>query len=59
LKNEVMRRGYLSRVRCRLFGPADATSPIVFCLVKMQNGFFSGTNVPRLSWKERLLNGHL
>ena len=36
-----------------------ARSPIVFCLVKMQNGFFSGTNVPRLSWKERLLNRHL
>jgi len=53
--------GYLSGARCRLFayGPADATAiPKPHRLLPHLNAdwfYFSGTGLPRLSWRNRLL----
>jgi len=58
-KNRVVRywRDYLSGVRCKFFayGPADATAtPSSFAPVKSRMVYFSGTSLPRLSWKKGL-----
>jgi len=52
--------GYLSGARCKWFayGPADATAtPSSLAAVKFRMVYLSGADLPRLSWKKRLLNG--